>query len=222
MDVVRIRGLELDCIVGLRPQERVSAQRLRVDLELGVDTREAGRTGRIKSTLDYDRIAADVVALLQFRRYQLIEVATEELSAMLLGAYPPAQSVRLCLEKPGALAGRAEAASIETHRTRDDFQLQPQRALGEPDLLLRTRDAELWVIELASGDHLRPAQAVRVLQRVVLGQLFAEGGQVWPAGLTEPATAAHDNRRSWHSNGTETRVFRCCVRSHDSPQDHAR
>src|SRR5690606_6204717 len=112
MDTVRIHGLELDCIVGLRPEERISAQRVLVDVAMGLDTREAGRSGRIAATLDYDRVARDVTALLQFRRYRLIEVATEELALMILSAYPLAEWVELRLEKPGALSGRARAASV--------------------------------------------------------------------------------------------------------------
>ncbi|MBM4363174.1 MAG: dihydroneopterin aldolase, partial [Deltaproteobacteria bacterium] len=75
MDLIRIRGLEFDCIVGLRPHEREREQRVHLDLALGLDLSPAGRQGRIALTCDYDEIATEVMAMLRFRRYQLIEMA---------------------------------------------------------------------------------------------------------------------------------------------------
>jgi dihydroneopterin aldolase len=208
LDTIRIHGLALDCIVGLRPEERVAAQRLLVDIALGVDTREAGRTGRIRATLDYDRIAKDVVALLEFRRYRLLEVAAEELSLMLLSAYPTALWVELTLEKPGALAGRARAASIEVRRTRQDLGALVGDVPGTP---LRTEDAELSVLELAPGQSLpKVDRGSRVIDRVLTGQLYGDDGTLWIAGLPCPS----DVERDWRANGSEVRVLRCVVRSH--------
>jgi FolB domain-containing protein len=87
MDVVRIHRLELDCIVGIRPQEREHRQRVRLDIALHADLSQAGRLGRISLTADYDRVAHEVTALLGFRHYHLIEMAAEEVAAMLLGIH---------------------------------------------------------------------------------------------------------------------------------------
>ena len=91
MDVIRIHRLELDCIVGIRPQEREHQQRVRLDLGLHTDVSQAGRQGRISLTVDYDLVAYEVAALLSFRRYHLVEMAAEEVSAMLLGVHPSVQ-----------------------------------------------------------------------------------------------------------------------------------
>ncbi len=77
MDVIRVHRLELDCIVGIRPPEREHQQRVRLDLGLHADVSQAGRTGRISLTADYDQVAHEVAALLGFRRYHLIEMAAE-------------------------------------------------------------------------------------------------------------------------------------------------
>lgn len=206
MDTIRIHALEVDCIVGLRPEERVLAQRLSVDIAIGLDTREAGRTGRIGATLDYDRIAHDVVALLEFRRYRLIEVAAEELSLALLSAYPAAEWVELRLEKPRALSGRARAASIEVRRTRAHLE-ELRAGPGGP---LRTSDAELLVLELDGGEWLPEIDpGVRAIDRVLSGQLYADDGNVWVAGSPCP----RDARGRWRANGSVVRVLRCMLRA---------
>jgi 7,8-dihydroneopterin aldolase/epimerase/oxygenase len=205
MDIIRIHGLELECIVGLRPEERISTQKVLVDVSLGLDTRQAGRTGRIGATLDYDRVARDVTALLQFRRYRLIEVATEELALMILSAYPLAEWVELRLEKPGALAGRARAASVEVKRTRSDLAALFEDATSQA---VRTRDAELRVLLLETGQTLpKPASGARVMDRLVSGQLYGRDGSVWLAGLPCPNDALDD----WKANGSVARVLRCMV-----------
>ena len=119
MDLIRIRGLEIDCVVGVRPQEREREQRVHIDLALGLDLSPAGRTGRIALTCNYDETADFVIAMLKFRRFHLIEMATEELSAMLLGVHAALELVDIRLDKPAALDGRARAASVEVQRTPD-------------------------------------------------------------------------------------------------------
>jgi dihydroneopterin aldolase len=205
-DTISIHGLEVDCIVGLRPEERVSVQRLCVDIALGLDTREAGRTGRIGATLDYNRIARDVVALLEFRRYRLVEVAAEELSLALLSSHPAAEWVKLRLEKPGALAGRARAASVEVTRTRADLGA----VSTGPSTALRTSGAELVVLELDGGQSLPETErGTRVIDRLLSGQLYADDGTVWVAGLPCPDKGLG----RWRANGSLVRVLRCTVRT---------
>src|SRR5262245_40482965 len=99
MDTIRIDGLELRCIVGVRSYERRREQPLRIDIRLGMDLRVAGRSGRISDTADYSRVADEVTALLRFREYRLLEVAAEEAAAMLLGVHPALQEVGIRLDK---------------------------------------------------------------------------------------------------------------------------
>ena len=78
MDSVEIRGLCCRCIIGIRPRERRVSQRVLLNLELSVDLERAGKSGRIAHTIDYSRASTEIIALLQFRRYSLLEVAAEE------------------------------------------------------------------------------------------------------------------------------------------------
>jgi len=177
MDLIRIRGLEMDCIVGVRPLEREREQRVHLDLALGMDLSKAGRTGRIALTCDYSEIAEEVIAMLRFRRYHLIEMATEELAAMLLGTHPALEFVEIRLDKPAALDGKARAASVEVKRTRGAF---PTRARATPfggtDVLLETREAGLYLVRIEPGRAFAsPESAAQSLDWVVSGDLSMAG-----------------------------------------------
>jgi FolB domain-containing protein len=121
MDLIHVIGLELRCIVGIRSYERRREQPLRVDVSLGLDLSTAGRSGKIADSVDYSTVADQVTALLRFREYRLLEVAAEEAMALLFAAHPAIQQVKIRLDKPEALAGRARSAAVEMTRSRGAF-----------------------------------------------------------------------------------------------------
>jgi len=158
MDTVEIRGLSCRCIIGIRARERRVAQRVLLNLELSLDLERAGKTGRIAHTVDYSRASTELIALLKFRRYALLEMAAEECAGWLFAAYPAVAHVNLSIHKPQALAGQAESGGVrierrrpvEAQRLRTDYGfLQPQ---------LETNEAAISLLGLDSEQRLGPAQ----------------------------------------------------------------
>jgi dihydroneopterin aldolase len=213
MDLIRIRGLEIDCIVGVRPLEREREQRVHIDLALGMDLSPAGRTGRIALTCDYDEIAEEVLALLRFRRYHLIEMATEEITAMLLGVHPLLEMVDIRLDKPAALDGRARAASVEVKRTRADFRRSTRSApFGSIEVLLETREAGLYLFSIHPSRVFAQAenQDTRVLEWLISGDLTCQGVPVPRHSLTAATADGSSNRLAYVNPGSDAAVlFRC-------------
>lgn len=210
MDWVRIIGLELDCIVGIFAYERDREQRVRLDLAMNVDARRAGRSGRIAQTVDYDLVAQHLVRMLHFRRYQLIEMAAEELTAMLLLTQPELKQVRLSIEKPGALEGRAQSAQVEVTRTIADFeQILRETAVGRQRQLLRTRDACLSAMTLDPGSSWKPEHdgTTRCIAWVLDGEV-KRGGKKAAPGVPHECTS--DQHPVW-TNETDhpATLFRC-------------
>ena len=103
---------------------------------------------------------------------------------MLLGVHSGVHRVDVRIEKPGALEGRARAASVEVRRARKDY---PVSALsGEQagcDVLLETREARLELVRIAPERvaPVEPGFAARALAWVVEGEVDTERGRLEPS-----------------------------------------
>ncbi|MGC4090337.1 MAG: dihydroneopterin aldolase [Polyangiaceae bacterium] len=163
-DRIHLRGLELECIVGVRPPERKRPQRVRVDVALGLDLSQSGRSGRITRTIDYGRVADEVQNLLRFREYRLMEMAAEELCAMLFAAHPMLELCELRLEKPEALRGRASATGgVSVTRERQSFTTARRAFVGGvEELVLETLEARLSLVTLEAGATFLPSERPRL------------------------------------------------------------
>jgi FolB domain-containing protein len=184
MDTIRISRLELSCIVGVRPAERRRRQRIVLSIDLELDLGRAGRSGRIGHTVDYSVVIDEISYLLEFREYRLIEMATEEMAAMILGLHAPVERVHVTLEKPEALNGRAAHAAVSVSRARGEPRTSPL-AFGTERLLLETSEATLKVVQVD------PERALDV------SALPARKTLAWLASghlVSGTAIAAHDPR----------------------------
>jgi dihydroneopterin aldolase len=118
MDLIRILDLPVRCRIGVPAEERASEQELRVDAALGFEIRAAAADDDFSKTIDYAAVAALIQRVAGERDRQLIETLAEDLAAAILCDFP-AESVRLTIRKPTALASfGAEAAAVEIVRTR--------------------------------------------------------------------------------------------------------
>jgi 7,8-dihydroneopterin aldolase/epimerase/oxygenase len=151
MDSVEIRGVHCRCILGILARERRVTQRVRLDVELSLDLERAGKSGRIAHTVDYSRAATEIIALLKFRCYQLLEMAAEECAGWLFAAYPAVQRVSLHITKPQALTGRAEAGGVRITRQRPPEAVQLRTAFGVIEPQLETSESIISVVRLEPG-----------------------------------------------------------------------
>lgn len=157
MDSVEIRGLSCRCIIGIRARERRVAQRVLLNIELQVDLERAGKSGRIAHTVDYSRASTEIIALLQFRCYSLLEVAAEECAGWLFAAYPAVHAVTLSIAKPQALAGQAESGGVRITRQRPAEAPRQRTPFGFVEPQLETSDAVISLLSLDAGATLTPA-----------------------------------------------------------------
>ena len=104
-DLLRIDDLDVDCIIGIHPEERTTPQPLRVSLAFRFDSRRAAQEESLAHSVDYARVAGEVGFLLHQGAFQLIETAAEVVSRCVLSGLDHFEELELKLQKPKALAG---------------------------------------------------------------------------------------------------------------------
>jgi FolB domain-containing protein len=198
MDVLRIEGLLVDCVVGVYPQERDSVQPLLVDVELRLPTELAATRESLRSTVDYAATAGQLAFLLQSCRFRMLETAAHALALYLL--LPPVagetrvESVLVRLTKPEALAGLAiPSVQIERAAAWAQFDLE-KKPFGTVDIIHETKDAGIYRLNIEPGRHI-PLHMHQQMQEseMVLGDgLFCQGQACAPGTVHRwPKGAAH-------------------------------
>ncbi|MGH8473597.1 MAG: dihydroneopterin aldolase, partial [Gammaproteobacteria bacterium] len=82
MDIIYLRDLRIDTVIGVYRWEREMKQTLVIDLELGTDIRPAAKSDAIADTLNYKDIAKRVTAFVEQSRYQLVEALAEAVAKL--------------------------------------------------------------------------------------------------------------------------------------------
>ncbi|MCS6947851.1 MAG: dihydroneopterin aldolase [Steroidobacteraceae bacterium] len=115
-DVIFLRGLEVECIIGYIEWERRVPQTVLIDLELPVDCARAAVRDQVADTLDYKRVAKRVAAFVAGSQFQLVETLAERVAQLILDEFAVAW-VRVAINKPGAIRGsRDVGVRIERRR----------------------------------------------------------------------------------------------------------
>jgi len=115
-DIIFLRGLEVECIIGFIDWERRVKQTIVIDLELPVDCRAASVRDEVEDTLDYKKVAKRVIAFIEASEFKLVETLADRLALTLLEEFG-IEWVRLSINKPGAIRGsRDVGVSIERAR----------------------------------------------------------------------------------------------------------
>ena len=217
-DAIRLEGLEVSCVVGVNPDERVREQPLIVSVELGLALDRAGRSADLADSYNYARVADEIAALLRFRRYRLLEAAAEELAAMLLSVHPRLEEARVRLDKPEALR-LARSAGVTIARRQADYPRRWETArFGSVEVVLETAEAGLYLLHVAPRKGITPHRhaQMRELEFRVRGELTRCGVPLlglspiaWPKGQV------HD----YMNVGSSVATVFCCDEPRFIPED---
>jgi len=119
MDIIYLRDLRIDAVIGVYRWEREMKQTLVIDLELGTDIRSAAKSDAVADTLNYKDIAKRVTAFVETSRYQLVEALAEAVANLVFDEFP-VPWLRLSVNKQGAVRGvRDVGVVIVRHRLED-------------------------------------------------------------------------------------------------------
>ena len=118
MDTLGLEGIEVPCIIGDLPEERLREQTLRVDATLELDLHAAVASDAICDTVDYAALAGRIRERVRDAKCRLIERAAELVAAECL-ADSRVERVTVTVRKSGCVPGLAAAAvSVTRGRSR--------------------------------------------------------------------------------------------------------
>lgn len=198
LDVIELRGLTVDCIVGVFNRERFAAQPLRLDVALFLDTRSAAAGGKLAHTVNYGRLAGELRFLLEACRFELLESAVEAVCRYVLA--PPTDDVSRAqvhaatvrVTKPQALGGMA-VPSLQIHRTAEEMEYaREEKPFGRVDIIHEGAGYGVYRLRVRPGGTI-PTHVHRQMEEseLVLGSgMLLQGRPVergmafnWPRGF---------------------------------------
>ncbi len=111
MDIIYVRDLKIETVIGIFPWERQVKQIVLLDLEMGTDIRRAAREDNIAHTLDYKAVTKRLIEFVSHSEFQLVETLAERIAEIILTEFT-VPWVRLRLNKKGALRGAQDVGVI--------------------------------------------------------------------------------------------------------------
>lgn len=114
---IKLSGLRIEhARIGIHPHEHGRDQLLIIHCELMCDFGKAAQSDHIDDTVDYDAVCRKLSEVATARHYELVEALIETLASAVLNQFENVKTVRLELQKPGALTQAAVAVAIERSR----------------------------------------------------------------------------------------------------------
>lgn len=111
MDIVYIRDLRIDTVIGIFDWERRVRQTISLDIDMACDIRAAAASDDIKDALNYKAVAKRLIDFVGTSEYQLVETLTEEIARIIREEFN-VPWVRVSLNKQGALRGSRDVGII--------------------------------------------------------------------------------------------------------------
>jgi dihydroneopterin aldolase len=111
-DIVSIRDLRVEAVIGVYDWEREIEQTLTFGVEMPADVTKAAATDDVADTLDYSAVAQTIKAVVTEGKFQLIETAAERVAQRLITDHGLTW-VRVEVIKPIATEGYTAVIAIE-------------------------------------------------------------------------------------------------------------
>ena len=111
MDIVYIRDLKIDTIIGVNDWEREVRQTVSLDLEMATDVTGAADSDDLTDTVDYKAVAKRVIAFVEGTEFLLVERMAERVSDLVCREFG-VKLLRLRVSKPGAVTGAADVGVV--------------------------------------------------------------------------------------------------------------
>ena len=111
MDIVFLRELRIETVIGIYDWEREIKQPVILDLEMATDVRKSAASERIEDALNYKAVAKRLIQFVGESRFQLVETLAERCAEIILNEFD-VPWVRLSVNKIGAVSGARDVGVL--------------------------------------------------------------------------------------------------------------
>lgn len=110
-DIVYLRDLRIDTVIGIYDWERRIRQTVVIDLEMSTDIAAAAASDDIADALNYKSVAKRLIQFVGESEFQLVETLAERCAEIIRNEYD-VRWLRLTLNKKGAVRGASDVGVI--------------------------------------------------------------------------------------------------------------
>lgn len=114
-DVVFVKGLKIDTVVGVYDWEQAIKQSLIIDAKISCDISQAAVTDDVIHAINYKSVCEDIEHICHEMKAKLLESLAEKICQYVLNNYP-CHSITLTIHKPNAIK---QASSVGVSITRN-------------------------------------------------------------------------------------------------------
>ncbi len=111
MDIIYLRELKIETIIGVFDWEREIKQTVVLDLDMAADIRKAASSDNIEDTLNYKAVAKRLIDFVSQSEFQLVETLAERVANIVLTEFS-VPWLRLQVNKRGAVRGAQDVGVI--------------------------------------------------------------------------------------------------------------
>jgi dihydroneopterin aldolase len=104
MDIIFLRELKVDTLIGVYDWEKLVPQTIQIDLEIGIPNNLACQSDNIADALDYSEVVRHLKDVLSSRHFNLLEALAEHIAQILLKDFH-APWVKVSVAKLQAIRG---------------------------------------------------------------------------------------------------------------------
>ncbi|MEE9286808.1 MAG: dihydroneopterin aldolase [Gammaproteobacteria bacterium] len=118
MDIIYLRDLRIETIIGVNEWERRVKQTVVLDVDMGTDIGKAATSDSVEDTLNYKTVAKRLMAFVGESEFQLVETLAERTAEMLVNEFG-VPWLRLRVNKQGALRGVRDVGVVIERGSRE-------------------------------------------------------------------------------------------------------
>ncbi|KHD10695.1 dihydroneopterin aldolase [Candidatus Thiomargarita nelsonii] len=111
MDIIYLRELKIETIIGVFDWERQIKQTVVLDLDMAADIRKAASSDNLEDTLNYKAVAKRLIDFVSQSEFQLVETLAERVANIVLTEFS-VPWLRLQVNKRGAVRGAQDVGVI--------------------------------------------------------------------------------------------------------------